>query len=176
MLDIPTQHDVREALENLGRPDGAPLRIERGADGELFAAAGPDDSLRRVTLKQCFPWSHPGQCLSLLDDEGSEVALIPSLAGLAASVRILVAEAAARNGFTFEIRAIRTIEEEYEIFHWTVDTTQGVRQFQTKRDEWPHRLDDGRIVIHDVCGDLYVIARFEDLDRASRRAIWPFLD
>jgi hypothetical protein len=68
------------------------------------------------------------------------------------------------------------VEDELEIRTWQVGTVQGPRTFQTARDEWPRPLPGGGLLLRDAAGDLYLIARPAELDAASRRVLWAFVD
>ena len=76
----------------------------------------------------------------------------------------------------FEIEAIDAVEDEIEIRTFHVRTRQGKRRFQTLRDEWPRELPGGALLLRDVAGDLYVVRDPENLDRASQRRFWAFVD
>ncbi len=82
----------------------------------------------------------------------------------------------AEEGFVLEIEGIDDVEDEIEIRMWKVQTKQGVRFFQTMRDEWPREMDDGALLIRDVAGDLYRLADPGALDAASRKRVWAFVD
>ena len=71
---------------------------------------------------------------------------------------------------------ITTFEEEVEIRSWVVDTLQGRRHFQTKRDNWPWEVPGGGLLIRDVAGDLFLVAKPAKLDAQSRSALWAFID
>jgi hypothetical protein len=57
-----------------------------------------------------------------------------------------------------------------------VETRQGPRLFQTELDEWPTKIGEGRLLIEDLCGDLYTIENPAALDPLSRKLLWPLLD
>lgn len=155
-------------------PRPAPLRLERRADGRLWAGRGGE--LRPVDLVQCFPWSCPGRHLSLRDESGHELALIDDPADLDPPARAAVEAALAETGFVLRIERVLSVVEEIEIRTWQVVTAQGPRRFQTAREHWPRQLDGGSLLVRDVAGDLYLIAAPAALDAASRAALWAFVD
>lgn len=79
-------------------------------------------------------------------------------------------------GFVIEIVAIHRLLEEVEIYVWEVDTRQGARRFQTKRDDCPRSMPGGGLLIRDVAGDLFFVPDPETLDERSRRLLWVFMD
>jgi hypothetical protein len=129
-----------------------------------------------VHVRRCFPWSEPGLFVSLGDDEGDEFVLIEDPRSLDASSRQVLEEALAEAGFLFDVTGVTEIEEEVELRHWRVHTSQGNRSFQTRLDDWPRKLPDGRLLIRDIVGDLYRIGDMETLDAKSRSLLWAFVD
>ena len=125
---------------------------------------------------RCFPWSDPGRFISLRDFDEEEVALVRQLSELDPGSRKTLEEGLAEAGFVLEVTKIHEIEEEIEIRAWRVGTVQGERSFQTPRDEWPREVPGGGLLVRDVAGDLYHIARPDELDKTSQRELWAFVD
>jgi hypothetical protein len=150
------------------------LRLERRADGQLWAVGGRDETPVRVT--RCFPWSDPARFVSLRDPEDEEVALLREPAQLDSESRRVLEAALAEAGFVLEIQRIDEVEEEIEIRSWKVRTHQGPRSFQTKRDEWPRPVPGGGLLVRDVAGDLFYVRDPEALDPRSRELLWVFVD
>lgn len=158
---------------------GQRLSLRRREDGRL-AILQPDASGNTseipVHLACCFPWSHPLQYVSLRDDKGHELLLLESLQEVDAQQRQLIEEELAARNFLPRVLAIKAVTDETELFHWHVVTTAGERSFMTRRHERPRRLATGEVLIKDVCNDIYVIARADDLDAKSLRLLWVYLD
>lgn len=153
-----------EEIVALRRADNGQLMLQRPG-GEI-----------PVTVCRCFPWSKPTCFISLRDDEDKEVALVRELEELDDDSRAPLQLALAEIGFLFEIEQIDSIEEEFEIRTWNVRTKQGPRSFQTARDHWPLEEPNGGLIIHDVAGDIFHIARPSQLDERSRKILWAFVD
>jgi hypothetical protein len=151
------------------------LKLIRAADGQL-RASHPGEEERAVRVHRCFPWSQPGGYLSLLDDEDEEFALVRDVAGLDAGSRRVLEEALVEAGFVLEVSEIEDVVEEVEIRTWRVRTKQGPRTFQTKLDDWPLEVPGGGIVVRDVAGDLYHIAKPGEMDARSKKWLWAFVD
>ena len=150
------------------------LLLKRGSDGQLWARQG--ETARAVRVTRCFPWSEPNRYLSLRDEEDEEVALIHDLAELGPDSRHALAESLIEAGFVLQVEGVEAVEEEIEIRTFRVRTRQGVRSFQTLRDEWPRQMPGGGLLIRDVVGDLYFIPNPRSLDERSRKLLWPFMD
>jgi len=158
--------------EDLENQEG--ITLERRPDGQLWAAS--NGNARAVRVHRCFPWSEPGQYLSLRDTDNDEFVLVRSLDDLEPISRDVLKDAIAEAGFVLEIERITEVEEEIEIRIWKVETVQGPRSFQTRLDDWPLDVPGGGIVIRDVAGDLYHIADPGALDAKSRTWLWAFVD
>ena len=163
---------TRATVQRTAAPER--LRLERGSDGQLWARCGEIACVVRVT--RCFPWSEPSRYLSLRDGEDEEVALIHDLAELGPNSRHALAESLIEAGFLLQVEGVEKVEEEIEIRTFRVRTRQGVRSFQTLRDEWPRQMPGGGLLIRDVVGDLYFVPSPTSLDEKSRKLLWPFLD
>lgn len=154
--------------------DEVTVRLWRGADGRLMAGReGPGVAVR---VARCFPWSEPLEFVSLRDADDEEVALVRRLEDLPEGSRKVLAEALVEAGFVFEVHALLSVEEEIEIRTFKVRTKQGLRSFQTHRDEWPRDVPGGGLLIKDVVGDLYWVRQPRELDKLSAKLLWPFLD
>jgi hypothetical protein len=168
-----TESSVRcwsETAEGLSR-----VRLWRGADGQLWGQSACEPA-RAVRVCRLFPWSRPGEWVSLRDADEEELALVHTPDELDPESRAALEASLAEAGFVMEIERVLSVEEEIEIRTFEVETAQGPRSFQTARDEWPRGLPDGRLLIHDVAGDLYVIRDPSRLDPLSRRLLFAFLD
>ena len=162
---------VRQLAET---PSRQGLRLERRIDGQLWARTGGREA--RVKVHRCFPWTEPGLFVSLRDAEDEEVALVRDAGELDASSRAALEDALAEAGFVLEVTRIHAVEEEVEIRYWRVETRQGPRSFQTRRDDWPREVSDSGYLIRDVSGDLYHVRDTSALDRESREWLWAYVE
>lgn len=175
MTDTQTEEDaMAETLESPASAGGGAIELRGAEDGHLVAVVNGKAVLVRV--RQCFPWSEPSRHLSLRDGEDDEVALVDDPASLAPASRDALEQALAEAGFVLEVTRVLSIEEEVEIRHWTVETAQGRRAFQTHLDDWPRPLPGGELLIRDVAGDLYRLPLPARMDQRSRELLWAFVD
>jgi hypothetical protein len=168
-----TETSLEPAVPEAG-PAG--LRLWRGHDGQLWGCSDSASEPRSVRVCRLFPWSHPGEYVSLRDGEDEELALVRRPDELDDDSRAALEQSLAEAGFVMEVEAILEVEEEIEIRTFSVRTAQGLRSFQTERDEWPQHLEGGGLLIRDVAGDLYAVRNPEALDARSRKLLWVFLD
>ncbi|MCP5060416.1 MAG: DUF1854 domain-containing protein [bacterium] len=146
----------------------------RGSDGQLWART-PDRTCS-VRPVRCFPWSKPARFVSLRDRDEEEVALVRDLTDLPHTAQRALGTALIEAGFVLVVEAVLDVDEEIEIRTFRVRTLQGLRKFQTLRDEWPRGMPGGGLLIKDVAGDLYLVPNPESLDAKSQRLLWAFLD
>ena len=148
--------------------------VERRRDGRLWVVDA--NGATPVELTRCFPWSAPGKYLSLRDEKGEERAFVPSTEQLDPASRATVEATLSRAGFVLDVTRIVSIEEDFELRLWIVETAQGQRRFQTPLDAFPRELEADALVIEDVFGDLYRIRDPGRLDPKSRKLLWAFTD
>ncbi|MDX1563246.1 MAG: DUF1854 domain-containing protein [Gammaproteobacteria bacterium] len=149
-------------------------RLERRQDGQLWVTL--DGRACPVQIARCFPWSARNRFISLRDDDRDEVLLVEDPATLDGPSRAALEEALIEADFVLDVLRINAIDEEIEIRCWDVETGQGQRSFQTKRDDWPRIVPGGGVLIRDVAGDLYFIRRPQALDAHSRALLEVFVD
>ena len=129
----------------------------------------------QVKPVSCFPWSSPGEYVSLRDANDHEVAMIPESRSLDANSRTALETTLAQTSFVFEVSRIDSVEDELELRVWRIQTDQGARTFQTKLDEWPQPIKGGgAMIIRDLAGDLYRINDPLKLDPKSQKLFWAF--
>lgn len=148
--------------------------VERRRDGRLWVVDSRGET--PVELTRCLPWSSPGKYLSLRDERGDERAFVPTTEQLDPTSRATVEASLARAGFVLDVTRIVSIEEDFELRLWVVETAQGERRFQTPLDSFPRELEADALVIEDVFGDLYRIREPQRLDPKSRKLLWAFTD
>jgi hypothetical protein len=161
-------------LEEEQSIESDPLELRRAEGGALMVMV--DGEAIPVRLRQCFPWSEPSRHLSLRDADDDEIAFVADPSGLPDESREALELALAEAGFVFDVTRVVSVDEEVEIRHWTVETVQGARSFQTHLDDWPRALPSGGILIRDVAGDLYRFAAPREMDKKSRALLWAFVD
>jgi len=129
-----------------------------------------------VTPVRCFPWKHSKKYISLRNKDSDEICLIKNLDSVSSSARQAIEQALHELDFVFKITKVISIEIEFEIRSWQVETVQGPYRFQTRLDEWPKYLSDHEILIQDVSNNLFKINNVSTLDQSSQKVLWPYLD
>lgn len=177
MLDDSTQAlpflpELTAALQ--AEPEG-PQAARLSLDGALRLWLARGGERIRVKPVRCFPWSAPGELVSLRDEQDREQLLVVALSQLdTASARALL-EALDGAGFVLEVERIDSIEEDYEMRIWHAQTRHGKRTFQTKLDEWPWASPDGGHLVRDLAGDLFWLPPLAKLDEKSQQCLWAYV-
>jgi hypothetical protein len=153
--------------------------LSRNAEGRLVLSMQNGNGTAEPMLVQavcCFPWTKPRAYVSLRDDKGHEQILIEALDELSMEQRQLIEEELAMRNFLPQVTQILAIADQMEFFHWEVMTTAGPRSFLTRRHERPRQLGNGQMMIRDICNDIYLVNRSEEMDPKSLRLLWVYLD
>ena len=98
----------------------------------------------KVSLKPCFPKSHPNKYFSIRDEKDKELHLLETLDKLDDDNKKIIEDYLSIRSFNYEVIGIHHVDEEFGVRHWEVKTKQGERSFQTELDVWPQIQDDGR--------------------------------
>jgi hypothetical protein len=145
------------------------LTVDKAGRLRLHGEKGPV----QVRPISCFPWSSPGEYVSLRDTDDREVALISKAQSLDTASQAALEQTLAQTSFVFLVNRIDSVEDELELRVWKVQTDQGPRTFQTKLDHWPQAINGEAMVIRDLAGDIYRI-KPHSLDNKSQKLFWAF--
>jgi len=162
------------ASESADAPARETLVLEQRPDGRLWALHA--DRAAPVKLRRCFPWTFPERYISLQTDDNVELAFISDPSELDSASQAALSRALSEAGFVFLIQRVYSVEEDFELRCFKVETPQGVRAFQTALDAWPRETPDGGLLIEDVAGDVFRIENPELLDARSRELVWELVD
>ena len=148
------------------------LALRREADGRLaLIPPGGAEPLAGVGVARCFPWTHGGAYISVRDEEGREISLVNDLAALTAETRLLIEEELAAQEFLPSITAVRDVDDRFDVMSWRVETDRGAVELQVKNAEDVRQLDDGRVLIRDHAGGIFVVKNPTALDTHSRHLL-----
>lgn len=123
-----------------------------------------DKDKEMVTLKKCFPWSEGASFFSVRNAKDDEVAFISKLEELSGSDYQAIAKYFESHYSQFTINKLISVNEEYDLRLFQVETQFGRRNFQMRAEDWPVILSEGRILLFDINGDFYVI---EDINKLT---------
>lgn len=115
------------------------------------------DSWLSVKLEPCFPLSNPESFFSIRTDKNEEVLLFEDVKTFSKEDQKILNSYLSFKNFQFNVVGIYSIEEDFGVRNFKVQTTIGDRSFQTELDEWPERSKDGTISISDLYGERFAI-------------------
>ena len=177
MNDSATSGGRGEApLEAGGGPQGARVRrVERDADGQLVVHLDRrDEPVVDARPARYFPWSVPDAYVSILDSDGSEVAMLRTLDELDAASREIVAAELRDKVFNPKILRVLNYKREFGISSITAETDRGEVVFQFRGRDDIRVLSPTRALFRDVDGNTYELPDLTQLDPASQKHLHPF--
>ena len=130
------------------------------ADGRIFEGLEP---------RRLFPVSSADTYITLLDNEGIEVALIRALSEIDAESRKCVNDSLDDYYLVPHITRIISISEKYGTLRWSVETERGIKNFDIRNRNHDIKVyKDGRVRVRDSDDNRYVIDDYRQLDAHSR--------
>ena len=162
---------------NILDPENVELSINEEQEVSL-RLRNQDKVYENIEINPAFPLSKIGRYLSITKENnekkklGEEIGLIKDINELKEKSRKVIDQALEKIYFIPKITQIFSIEEEFGVTRWEVETQKGRRSFDIKsrrKDVRPY--GDGRIIIHDVDGNRYEIKDYEKLDEESREIL-----
>ena len=130
------------------------------SDGRAFSPLEP---------RRLFPVSRADEYITLLDEEGGEVALIRSLEELSKDSREAVKNSLDDYYLVPHILRIISTGEKYGTLRWTVETDRGIKSFDIRNRNHDIRVyKDGRVRVRDSDDNRYTIDNYHELDPHSR--------
>jgi hypothetical protein len=151
------------------------LQLARDPHG-LLTLRLEGDAPQAVTPVRAFPITAPGEGLSLVSEDGRELAWVERLEALDAAARALIEEELAAREFAPAITRIHGVSSFSTPSTWQVDTDRGPTQFTLKGEEDIRRLGERtRLLITAADGLQLRVPDTGALDRASRRLLERFL-
>lgn len=152
--------DVQSAL-------GALVRAPGRGEFELHIGG----KAQRVHPVRCFPLTDPEAWVSLLDERGREVTMIPELSALTHEHQLLIETALEEREFVPALLRIDRIVVTPSHAQWHVVTDRGPTNFSLGHDDHVRALTKRRFVISDTHGMRYVVKDVDQLDVRSRRLL-----
>lgn len=128
-----------------------------------------------VSVVRAFPIDAPDEGISIVGNDGHELAWIMQLADVDHISRELIMSELANREFTPMIEKLVSVSSFATPSTWTVQTNRGLTSFVLKGEEDIRRLRDRSLLITDSHGVTYRVADLLALDRWSRRLLDRFL-
>lgn len=149
--------------------------LSRNAAGQLQFTNSDGTVFDGINLVRAFPISAPDEGLSIISQEGHELAWIPSLVDMPAQINELIVAELLQREFMPEIQRINQVSSFATPSIWDVVTDKGNTQLTLKAEDQIWRLKNNRILITDKNGVNFMINNLEQLDKHSRKLLDRFL-
>lgn len=123
----------------------------------------------RLEPRRLFPISRENEYITLLDEEGVEIAVIRALSDLDKDSAAAVKFGLDDYYLIPHITKIISKQEKYGTLRWTVETDRGIKSFDIRNRNHDIRVyKDGRVRVRDSDDNRYTIDDYRKLDPASR--------
>lgn len=149
------------------------IKIFRGTFNLMHVTTADGTIYRGVYAVRAFPITCPNRYIFLFyydeKDKSQEIGVIESLDDFPQETRDIILDVMKKHYFGYMIQKIYSINLEFGILHFEVETDKGPRSFDMR---WAsHRTIDlgesGKILL-DVFDDQYIIQDINNLSRADR--------
>jgi hypothetical protein len=148
--------------------------LERDAFGRLVLTVDGRQHAVVVPVR-AFPVSAAQGPLSLVDEDGHELAWVSDLAALDEPRRALIEAALQAREFMPVIQRLLSVSSFAAPSTWDVETDRGRTQLVLKGEENIRRLSATVMLVADAQGVQYLIRDIAHMDRHSRRLLDRFL-
>jgi hypothetical protein len=149
--------------------------LNRNSFGQLTLTTGDGLVHENVRPVRAFPIQAPDAGISLVCEDGREVAWIDSPADLPTGIRSLVDEELQSTEFMPVIQRIIDVTSFATPCTWQVETDRGQADFVLRGEEDIRRIDRTMLLIADTHGIHFLIRDMAELDKHSRKILDRFL-
>lgn len=144
----------------------------REGDFRLDVQLDNGSCFENVEARCLFPTEQPNQYITLLDEEGQEVAIVRDLDALSSESALAVRQALKERYLIPRITKIIHFEGKPGGFYITAQTDRGVCRFKIhNRQHHVKPLSDYRVLIRDSNDNRYEITDYRTLDRKSLNSL-----
>jgi hypothetical protein len=128
--------------------------------GEVFEKLEP---------RRLFPVSRSEVYITLLNEDGAEVALIKALSDISKDSAEVIRKSLSDYYLVPHITRIISAEEKYGTLRWVVETDRGIKNFDIRnRNHDVKVFKDGKVRVRDSDDNRYVIDDYRALDAHSK--------
>jgi hypothetical protein len=144
-------------------------RIEAGENNLVNLICADGRRFDGVEPRRLFPVSRADKYITLLDEEGVEIAEIRDMSDLLPEAREIVARSLDDFYLVPAITRILSISEKADILRWTVETDRGIKSFDIRNRNHDIKVfKDGRVRVRDSDDNRYTIENYHELDPHSK--------
>jgi hypothetical protein len=168
--DVETEDETYDLTKELNAIDPKQVRLSFDVFEDLtFEMDGK--VLDRVTVSRAFPISSRWHFVLLRDSEGEEIGILKDPQELDPESLEALRQELEHGYFTPKITAVHSIEEEFHVPRWDVETNRGPRVFDLRSARDMRDMGKGRLLIRDADGNRYEIPDYRQLDSVSQSIV-----
>ena len=156
-----------EVIDELEFLDASHVRIERNAFEELVVQLPDGVTHTKVEPICAFPINETNRYISLIDEESNEIGIIEDIKHLPRASREVLVEELQKRYFMPKITKINSLDGQFGITQWDVETSQGDVEFGVRSRYDIVTLENGRVLIKDADGNRYEIENYHKLEPKS---------
>ena len=160
-------HEPVKVTDELEFLDPSQVSIERNAFEELVVQLPDGTTYTKVEAVRSFPINETIRYIALLDSEGDEIGIVEDVRKLTPKSRDVLMEELQKRYFMPKITKINSLDGQFGITQWEVETTQGDVEFGMRTRYDIVTLENGRVLIKDADGNRYEIENYNKLDPKS---------
>lgn len=153
----------------------ADFRLAHDALGQLLLTLADGSVHAGVVPVRAFPIAAPDEAISLLGQDGHELAWVPHLDALDETLRALLLADFAQREFVPVIERLLAVSTFATPSQWTVATDRGTTTFTLKSEEDIRRLRGNALLIADNHGVHYLVKDATRLGKHDRKLLDRFL-
>ena len=149
---------------------------------KLTKPDGEIEEFERVVVMRAFPISNPDEFLSVREPDskrtghGHEIGMIRHMSDFDDPTQKLFKEELDRRYFSPKLIKIISVKDKFGYLYWDAETSSGHATFIMNNPFSNIRvLDDGRIIMHDIDGNVFEIPDAAALDKNSYKKIEIYL-
>jgi hypothetical protein len=150
--------------------DPEELRVFRDDSNNLCLEVEGKGIREKVSVRLAFPYSDPDGYVSFVQD-GEELGMLEEPARLDEQSRQVLREALDKRYHIPEILKITAVEDAHNAQVWFVETDRGSRRLLVRDRHNFRRIKGGDLIIVDVDGNRFRLARDRKLDADSQRLL-----
>ncbi len=152
----------------------ANFTLTRNAAGRLICSCN-GQTYEGVVPVRAFPIAAPDEYVSLIAQDGHELAWIEALDSLPEDARALIMNELSYREFTPEIQRIVKVSSFATPSTWQIETDRGATELLLKAEDHIRRLSHTALLITDGYGISFLLRNLENLDSHSRKLLDRFL-
>jgi hypothetical protein len=169
------QTGTDKPADNLALSPTVDFQLTHNLAGRLVFTASDGKISEGVYPVRAYPISAPEDGLSLLGEDGHELAWIASLVSLPSDMRSIIEQELAKREFMPEINRILHVSSFATPSTWQVDTNRGTAELILKAEDHIRRLTPTSLLVADSHGIHFIIRDIDQLDNHSRKLLDRFL-